>query len=255
MTIGEFWGALIRSWRLGAAVLVACTAVGVIAGVLARPAYEATAVFQVEQLADIGGSVSWDTPHSVRPRLNVDVLEKWLGGADALDRIVALAGAQAQVTPAVLHRDLLVIPAGDVGLYEVTARSASPDLARRIADAAAVVLADRAARFVALEQDVLVVARRCVQPRPCPVLRSEDDRCEGNRQESRKTKRAGKHVLHAEESSGRRRCAAIISCRFPSRLSAPYLRPSAGHGSRFEMCHNGWQCRGKWLGSCCLGFR
>ncbi|HYM69914.1 MAG TPA: hypothetical protein VEZ44_09995 [bacterium] len=160
MTIDEFWGALIRSWRLGAAVLIVCTAVGVVAGVLTRPSYEATAVFQVEQLADIGGSVSWDTPHSVRPRLNVDVLEKWLGGADVLDRVVALAGAQGQVTPAALHRDLLVIPAGDVGLYEVTARNASPDLARRIADAAAVVLADRAARFVALEQNATLTRLR-----------------------------------------------------------------------------------------------
>ncbi|HLJ58335.1 MAG TPA: hypothetical protein VKZ50_01220 [bacterium] len=160
MTISEFWAALSRSWRLGAAVFAVCTAAGVIAGVLTRPAYEATAVFQVEQLADIGGSVSWDTPHSVRPRLNVDVLEKWLGGADVLDRIVALAGAQGQVTPAALRRDLLVIPAGDIGLYEVTARSASPDLAPRIADAAAAVLADRAARFVALEQDATLTRLR-----------------------------------------------------------------------------------------------
>jgi len=153
MTIDEFWRIVVRNGRLGAAVLGVCTLAGIIAGIVARPAYESTAVFQVEQLADIGGSVSWDTPHSVRPRLNVDVLEKWLGQADVLDRVIALAGASGRATPAGLHRNLLVVPAGDVGLYEVNARNESPELARRIADAAATVIAERAAHFVALEQD------------------------------------------------------------------------------------------------------
>ncbi len=153
MTINEFWHALGRRWRIGVAVFVACAAAGILAGLAIPPAYEATAIFQVEQLADIGGSVSWDTPHSVRPRLNVDVLERWLGQSDVLDGIATRAGTEGRTTPAELHRDLLIIPAGDIGLYEVTMRNPSPDVAQRVADAAAMVLADRAAEFAALEQD------------------------------------------------------------------------------------------------------
>ncbi len=160
MTINELWRALGRRWRIGVAVFAACTAAGIVAAVVVRPAYEATAIFQVEQLADIGGAASWDTPHSVRPRLNVDVLERWLGQSDVLDRIAARAGMAGRLTPGELHRDLLIVPAGDIGLYEVIVRNPSPEAAQRVADAAAVVLADRAAGFAALEQDTTLARLR-----------------------------------------------------------------------------------------------
>jgi capsular polysaccharide biosynthesis protein len=160
MTINELWRALGRQWRIGVAVFAACTAAGMLAAVMVRPVYEATAIFQVEQLADIGGAVSWDTPHSVRPRLNVDVLERWLGQSDVLDRIAARAGMAGRLTPGELHRELLLVPAGDIGLYEVTGRNPSPEVAQRVADAAAVVLADRAAEFAALEQDTTLARLR-----------------------------------------------------------------------------------------------
>jgi len=157
MTLGEFSQAVIRHRWTGVTIFAICALGGLALGLASRPLYQATALFQVQQLADLGSDPrAWDVLHGVTPRLNSDVLEKWLGQEAVLQRIIDLAGDRGQVAVAQLRRRVSVIPAGDGGIYESTVWDPSPDRAQRLADAMAVVLGNLGISIVQQDRQALI---------------------------------------------------------------------------------------------------
>jgi len=157
MTIRDFGRAIARRRATGGVIFAVCMLAALGVSAVATPLYQATALFQVAQLDDLGRDpMAWSVSHGVRLRLNADILDTWIGREDVLQRIIERARPQRPITAVQLDHHLQVLPAGDGGIYAATVWAASPTDAQRLADATAEVVGARAADLLQRDRQALV---------------------------------------------------------------------------------------------------
>lgn len=125
----DLWRILVREWRSFAIAALAVLALAVAYAMLAKPRWEAQAWVQVGQ---IGTQPAGQDP---RPEPFQRVIER-LQTVAFQDEVLQSAGVALKSPEAGLYRaSLKVDPSFYAGLIKISVRAASPDLARRLAQA------------------------------------------------------------------------------------------------------------------------
>lgn len=125
----DMWRILVRGWRGFAIAVLAVLALAVAYAMLARPRWEAQAWVQVGQ---IGTQPSGQDPRAEPFQRVIERLQT----AAFQDEVLQSAGVAPKSPEAGLYRKSLKIdPSPYAGLIKLSVRAASPDLARRLAQA------------------------------------------------------------------------------------------------------------------------